>query len=402
MNTAGIYPITAGGAKVPDTDNYQEDITYESGTLTVLDSAVHVTGVSLDKSALSLSTGSVARLTALLSPENATDKSMSWASNNPAVASVDSSGNITAASAGTAVITVTAADGGYTASCTVTVRKSTGGSSGGGNTGSGSSGSTGSSGGGNTGSGTGQTVKQPFIKDSSGREGWDVIRAEAQKAAQAPQGSTVAVDMNGAVSVPGSVFEGIRGRDVTVSFDMGSGITWSVNGKDITAENISDTDFSVKADAGAIPKGLIAETASGLAHLELSLAHEGGFGFTATLTLRIVSRDGNGITAGSSGAATEYTGMYANLFYYNKTLRSLEFICAGQIGEDGTAGLPFTHASDYTVILSAAPMGGTGMPGNPQKPEETEKPQEPVKKAVRSVKLSRTLYTYNGKPKKRL
>ena len=403
MDTAGIYPITAGGAKVPDTDNYQEEITYESGTLTVLDSAVHVTGVSLDKSALSLTTGGTGRLTAVLLPENATDKSVSWASGHPAVASVDSSGNITAVSAGTAVITVTAADGGHTASCTVTVRKSTGGSSGGGNsgsTGSGSSGSTGSFGGGNTGSGTGQTVKQPFIKDSSGREGWDVIRSEAQKAAQAPQGGTVAVDMNGAVSVPGSVFEGIRGKNVTVSFDMGSGIAWSVNGKDITAENISDTDFSVKADAGAIPKELIAGTAGGLAHLELSLAHEGGFGFTATLTLRLVSRDGNGITAGSSGTAAEYTGMYANLFYYNPALRSLEFICAGQIREDGTAGLPFTHASDYTVILSAAPMGGTGTPGNPQKPEETEKPQEPAKKAVRSVKLSRTLYTYNGKPKK--
>lgn len=58
MNTAGVYPITAGGAKAPDTDNYQEEIIYENGTLTVLDSVVHVTGVSLDKSTLSLSAGS--------------------------------------------------------------------------------------------------------------------------------------------------------------------------------------------------------------------------------------------------------------------------------------------------------------------------------------------------------
>ena len=397
METEGSYLIMAGGAKVPDTKNYFEEITYENGTLTVLDSAVHVIGVSLDKSTLSLSAGSAARLTASLSPENATDRSVSWVSNNPSVASVDSSGNITAVSAGTAVITITTADGGDTASCTVTVRKNTGGGTG--NTG-GGTGSTGNTGGsGSSGSGIGADSKQPFLKDSSGREGWDVIRAEAQKAAAAPQGGTVAVDMNGAVSVPGSVFEGIRGKNVTISLDMGSGITWSLNGKDITAENISDTDFSVKADAGAIPQELIAETASGLAHLELSLAHEGGFGFTATLTLRIVSRDGDGITAGSSGAAAEYTGMYANLFYYNPDLRSLEFICAGQIGEDGTADLPFTHASDYTVILSAAPMGGTGMPGDAQEPGEA-KPQEPVKKAVRSVKLSKTIYTYNGKPKK--
>lgn len=130
----------------------------------------------------------------------------------------------------------------------------------------------------------------------------------------------------------------------------------------------------------------------------LSLAHEGVFGFTATLTLKIVSRDGNGIAAGSSGTAAGYTGMYANLFNYNPRLRSLEFVCAGRIGEDGTASLPFVHASDYTVILSADPMGGTD---TPEDPEETEKPQGPEEQAaVESVKLSRTLYTYNGKARK--
>ena len=389
MNAAGIYPITAGGAKAPDTDNYQEEIIYENGTLTVLDYAVHVTGVSLDKSTLSLPAGSAGRLTAAISPENATNKSVSWASGSPAVASVDGSGNITAVSAGTTVITVTAADGGYMASCTVIVIKNMGGSGG--------SGSGGFGGSGSTGSGTGQAVKQPFIKGSSGRKGWDAIRAEARKAATAPAGGTVAVDMNGAVSVPGSVFEGIRGKKVTISLDMGNGITWSVNGKDITAGRVKDTDFSVKTGTGAVPKELAEETAGGMAYLELSLAHEGGFGFTATLTLRLAGRDENGVGVGTTAP---YTGMYANLFYYNPALRSLEFICAGKVGEDGTAGLPFIHASDYMVILSKAPMGGTGTAEKPQEPEEAEKPQEPVKQAVKSVKLSKTRYTYNGKPKK--
>ena len=386
-------------------DNYQEEIIYENGTLTVLDSAVHVMDVSLDKSALLLSAGSTGRLTAVLSPENATDKSVSWVSSNPAVVSVDSSGNVAAVSAGTAVITVTAADGGHTASCMVTVRNGTGSSGSGGSGGTGSSGgsgspgSTGSTGGGSTGSpgsSTGTASKQPFIKDSSGREGWDAIRAEAEKTAAAPEGGTVAVDMNGAVSVPGSIFTAVRGKDVTLSFDMGSGVTWRVNGKDITAEIAGSTDFSVTADAGAIPKELLAETAGGLAHLEISLAHEGAFGFTATLTLRIAGRDGNGIAIGSSGTAAEYTGMYANLFYYNPDHRSLEFVCAGQIREDGTADLPFMHASDYTVILSTVPMdGGTDTP------QEPENPQQPAAQAkVKSVKLSRTLYTYDGKLKK--
>lgn len=76
--------------------------------------------------------------------------------------------------------------------------------------GSGSSGSTGS-----TGSGTNlvPVLKQPFIKDSSGRKGWDVIRAETETVAAALAGGTVAVDMNGAVSVPGGIFAAVRGKD---------------------------------------------------------------------------------------------------------------------------------------------------------------------------------------------
>ena len=89
----------------------------------------------------------------------------------------------------------------------------------------------------------------------------------------------------------------------------------------------------------------------------------------------------------SSGTAAEYTGMYANLFYYNPDHRSLEFVCAGQIREDGTADLPFMHASDYTVILSTVPMdGGTDTP------QEPENPQQPAAEAkVISVKHSRPL-----------
>lgn len=419
MTAAGTWPITAGGAKVPQTGNYNEDIAYQNGTLTVLDSAVHVTGVRLDKSALTLSAGGTARLTAIISPENATDKSVSWISGSPDVASVDSSGNITAVSAGTAVITVTAKDGGSKASCTVTVRKDTGSGSGSGSTG-GGSGSTGGSTGSNSGSGsftggstsgsTGTGQKKPFMKDSSGREGWDAIRAEAGLAAAAPKGGTVAVNMNGAVLVPGSVFAAIRGKNVTVSLDMGNGIVWSVNGKDITAETADSIDFSVKTDAGGIPQKLIEDTADGLAHVELSLAHNGTFGFTAALAIRLVSGDKDSIAVGNigNGSPQTYTGMYANLFYYDPVQRGLEFISAGRIGEDGTAELLFTHASDYTVIVSAQPMGGTDGTENPQGPQdeaktETGNPQKPEENAhakVKSVKLSKTVYTYSGKAKK--
>lgn len=83
--------------------------------------AIHPTGVALDKTSLTLTVGGFEQLTATIAPANADNQSVTWSSSNPAVAAVDGSGNVTAVGAGSAVITVTAADGGWTASCNVTV-----------------------------------------------------------------------------------------------------------------------------------------------------------------------------------------------------------------------------------------------------------------------------------------
>ena len=80
-----------------------------------------VTGVSLNKSALSLGVDGTETLTATVSPSDATDQSLMWSSNNTAVAVVDANGKVSAIKAGTAVITATTFDGGKTAQCTVTV-----------------------------------------------------------------------------------------------------------------------------------------------------------------------------------------------------------------------------------------------------------------------------------------
>ena len=82
---------------------------------------VAVTGVSLSKTSLSLVEGGSETLTATVSPDNATNKSVSWKSSATDIATVDGSGKVTAVKAGSATITVTTADGGKTATCSVTV-----------------------------------------------------------------------------------------------------------------------------------------------------------------------------------------------------------------------------------------------------------------------------------------
>lgn len=80
-----------------------------------------VTGVKQDKTALSLTVNGTERLTATVQPADATDKTVAWTSSNAAVATVSSTGLVTAVGAGTAIITVTTNDGHFTATAEVTV-----------------------------------------------------------------------------------------------------------------------------------------------------------------------------------------------------------------------------------------------------------------------------------------
>ena len=186
------------------------------------------------------------------------------------------------------------------------------------------------------------TERKPYIKDDSGKEGWDVISSQLD---EAKSGETVTVAMNGTTVVPKDIFDSIKGEDVTLVLDMGNGLSWKINGKDIT-DAAGDIDFGVTvgADAGkSIPVDVINNVTKERYSMNLSLAYDGEFGFTARLTINMEAKN---------------TGLYANLFYYNEQAGKLEFVSAGLIDEDGNVELEFTHASDYTIVIDAAVMDG--------------------------------------------
>ena len=115
-----VYGIAAGSTTVraSATDGSGK---YATCTVTVTGgSTVSVTGVTLNRSTATIDTGGTVTLTATVAPTNATNKTVTWSSSNSSVATV-SGGVVTGVSAGSATITVTTADGGYTATCAVTV-----------------------------------------------------------------------------------------------------------------------------------------------------------------------------------------------------------------------------------------------------------------------------------------
>lgn len=82
---------------------------------------VHVTNVSLNMSSLLLKKGETAVLTASITPSDAADKTVVWSTSDPSVASIANDGTVTAGIAGSATATVTTNDGGYTATCDISV-----------------------------------------------------------------------------------------------------------------------------------------------------------------------------------------------------------------------------------------------------------------------------------------
>ena len=134
------------------------------------------------------------------------------------------------------------------------------------------------------------TSIKPYIKDDSGKEGWDVIKPQLE---EAKSGDTVTVAMNGTTVVPKDVIDSIKGKDTTLVLDMGNGLSWKIFGKDITdAAGDIDFDVTVGADAGkSIPVDVINNVTGEHSSLNLTLAYDGEFGFTATLTVNMESKN---------------------------------------------------------------------------------------------------------------
>lgn len=165
-------------------------------------------------------------------------------------------------------------------------------------------------------------------------DGWEDIREEI---ADADRGDTIAIDMNGETEVPAEIFEEVAGKDVTVEFELEDGISWTVNGQDIpTATDFSDLDLGVDMGTSGISVDVINSVTGELGNVQITLAHDGEFGFTLTLTAPL---------------GKENAGYWANLYHYNEVGKTLNFETSAQINDQGDVSLRMTHASQYAIVI---------------------------------------------------
>lgn len=164
--------------------------------------------------------------------------------------------------------------------------------------------------------------------------GWEEIGNEIE---EAQPGETIVVDMNGTTEVPAEIFEEVAGKDVTVEFDLGGGISWTVNGQDVpTGTSFQNLNLGVEMGTSGISADVINDITGEHGSVQVTLAHDGEFGFAITLTAPL----------GSDNA-----GYWANLYYYHEDSETLTFQTSGRIEEDGSVSLRFNHASQYAIVI---------------------------------------------------
>ena len=398
--TGKVTAVAPGTANITVTAN---DGSGQKATCTVTVTQP-VTSVSLNKSELSLYTGESETLAATVSPDTATDKTVTWSSSDDAIATVEN-GEVTAKAAGTATITVTTTDGSHTAACTVTVTDKTYsitadatalnfGSAYTGyaqpaaktvtltNTGNQQvtvtlptandfiiTAGTGFTDGsaaikpGETASftvqpktglsvgtysenikvtgteGAAMTISASFTVKSRPSYNPPTVSEETTDAiADAQPGETVTVDLShGSTKLDKEVFETLAGQDITLEIALEGGVTWTVNGTDIPADaNLSDLDLGVEMNSDGIPVDVVNSITGEHGTVQITLAHNGEFGFTMTLTAPL---------------GKENAGYWANLYHYDEDAEALNFEAAAKIDEDGSVTIPFSHASQYAIVI---------------------------------------------------
>mgnify|MGYP004650402785 CR=1 FL=1 len=166
---------------------------------------------------------------------------------------------------------------------------------------------------------------------------WD---KEADAIKNADPKAVLSVKMDESGILPTNILEALKGTDKKLVLDMGNGIKWIVNGADISKIPSKDIDMSVTVGGNAVPENVIKNSNLGKdvkKTLQVSLGHDGEFGFKPVLSLEI---------------GKEYAGQYANLYYYNPDTKKLEGQVSVLVKNDGTAQFTFEHASDYVISVT--------------------------------------------------
>ncbi|MCC8042237.1 MAG: hypothetical protein LIO69_01705, partial [Oscillospiraceae bacterium] len=177
----------------------------------------------------------------------------------------------------------------------------------------------------------------PFIYGKRARGGWNAIVYYIETAAS---GDTVKVNMNGATTIDLSALKALEGRDVTLECVLTSGVTWTINGKDIT-DSSSDmtiyTEYNISYVKNANSKLLSKAVDGAETYAEIGI----GTDFSDMAAESVITVKFNESRAGLTAVA----------YRYDTESGTLKGVCKSTVQSDGSVSIKADQYGAYVIVL---------------------------------------------------
>lgn len=158
---------------------------------------------------------------------------------------------------------------------------------------------------------------------------------------------SIEIDMRSATVLGKELLETIKGQNVQVSLELEGGITWTINGKELSEDAYKNVDLAVDLNTTIVPNKVISQlvNANDVKTNQISLAHDGEFGFKAALSLDLTKFNNQLVTK-------DIEKLIAGIYHYDEKTGKLVLQSASKIDKNGRVEFNFTHASEYVVAVS--------------------------------------------------
>ncbi len=182
--------------------------------------------------------------------------------------------------------------------------------------------------------GTSSSNKDTTTATLGNRKGWTSIAKYLKGVAS---GSTATIDMNKETVVPADVMAAIKGRNVTIKLVLDNGVTFTINGKDVSTAK--DVDIDTTYNTRSISKNLIKaayKKNDAVSSSQLAI-DAGSFGFNSDVTVKFNSKRG---------------GYKAKLYRYNAGKNSLQLVDTATIGSTGKCNFDnVTKGGEFVIVI---------------------------------------------------
>ena len=174
----------------------------------------------------------------------------------------------------------------------------------------------------------------------------ELVESAAEEGSSEGEKQTVSIQLNKNTEISQKLVEMAKEHGVDLEISLPNNLKWTIKADSLSSDMASAINMNVEIVQEVIAKDVIDVVAGENEYMELSLSHDGEFGFEATLTVPVEDK---------------YVGQTANLFYFNEKTKMLEFQMAAPVDENGNIQLVFHHASDYVIVFAENSLAALAM-----------------------------------------